>query len=104
MSSDAHTLVTQAAMYQMLLLSNPQLMQARIASGHKPPEGTALPPPPTMASLQQVFATIANIASNATTMHPNLLYPSGQQLPCVGSSHVLSASKYLSSHWKSPRV
>jgi len=76
-------LVTQAAMYQMLLLSNPQLMQAHIASGHKPPEGIALPPPPTMASLQQVFATIANIASNATAMHPNLLYPSGQQLSCL---------------------
>ncbi|CAL8463009.1 g2543 [Coccomyxa elongata] len=49
----------QAAMYQMLLMNNPQVMQAHKALG-----GT-VPPQLSMASMQHMFATFANAAAAA---------------------------------------
>ncbi|KAK9907625.1 hypothetical protein WJX75_007200 [Coccomyxa subellipsoidea] len=58
----------QVAMYQMLLMTNPQLMQA-----HKAVGGTMPQPQMPMASLQQMFATFANAA--AATSAPAHLAP-----------------------------
>jgi hypothetical protein len=55
-------------MYQMLLMTNPQLMQA-----HKAVGGTMPQPQMPMASLQQMFATFANAA--AATSAPAHLAP-----------------------------
>ena len=64
-------------MYQMLLMTNPQLMQAHKAVGDVLPQ-SQMP----MASLQQMFATFANAAASAPAIAAPLApWPAGQQRP-----------------------
>lgn len=57
-------------MYQMLLMNNPQVMQAHKALG-----GT-VPPQLSMASMQHMFATFANAA--AAALSPSAMpWPAG---------------------------
>ncbi|BDA47993.1 probable histone-lysine N-methyltransferase, H3 lysine-36 and H4 lysine-20 specific isoform at N-terminal half [Coccomyxa sp. Obi] len=72
----------QAAMYQMLLMNNPQLMQAHKALGG------AVPPQLPMASMQQMFATFANTAAAAPA-------PSAMPWPAGGVRPVAQGAQLL---------